>query len=231
MTILWLLKLGDYGIIFTDKGLHIGRGMSCFLFWMKLSPYIVSKSDRIILKNWRKEWQTWICSDSSNICVVSNIAVQVFEHMHARQFCCVPKATSRFQTNQFALFGSNLFLCLLLRPPKTFTSGIELGQEDSEHFKRLLAHEDKLKEARRLFQKCGQIEDQEDEAWILCYGTVIYTIQVLPRTLQHIIMILCMFWALLVLSDIWEAPGTNSRQIWHPEGLDPHVQTKLDLTV
>ena len=62
----------------------------------------------------------------SNICAVSNIAVQVFEHMHARQFLSIPEATSCFQTHQFTLFGSNSFICLLSCPPKTSTSGIEL---------------------------------------------------------------------------------------------------------
>ena len=98
--------------------------------------------------------------------MVSNIAVQVFEHMHARQFRCVPEATSHFQTKQFALFRPNLFLCLLSCPPKTSTSGIELGQEDSERFKSLFSHKDKLKEAMRLFNKHGQghggvLEDEE----------------------------------------------------------------------
>ncbi|KAF8220024.1 hypothetical protein L208DRAFT_1336171, partial [Tricholoma matsutake] len=85
--------------------------------------------------------------DSLNICAVSNIAVQVFEHMHTCQFCSIPEATSRFQTNRFPLFGSNSFICLLSCPPKTSTTAIELCQEDSDHFKTLLPHEDKLKDA------------------------------------------------------------------------------------
>ena len=83
--------------------------------------------------------------------------------MHARQFRSIPEATSRFQTNQFALFGSNSFLCLLSCPPKTSTTGIELGHEDSERFKSLFAHEDKFKEAMRLFRKRGRRGVQEDE--------------------------------------------------------------------
>ncbi|KAF8224221.1 hypothetical protein L208DRAFT_1075266, partial [Tricholoma matsutake] len=33
-------------------------------------------------------------SDSSNICAVSNVAVQIFEYMYGRQFCSIPEATS-----------------------------------------------------------------------------------------------------------------------------------------
>ncbi|KAF8224302.1 hypothetical protein L208DRAFT_1065065, partial [Tricholoma matsutake] len=33
-------------------------------------------------------------SDTLNICAVSNIAVQVFKHMHTCQFHSIPEATS-----------------------------------------------------------------------------------------------------------------------------------------
>ena len=75
----------------------------------------------------------------------------------------LPEATSLLQTSQFAMFSSHSFLCLLSFPPKTSASGIELGQEDAEHFKSLFAHEDKFNEAMRLFRKCGQSGVQEDE--------------------------------------------------------------------
>jgi hypothetical protein len=103
-------------------------------------------------------------SDSSNICAVSNVAVQLFEYMHGRQFRSIPEATSIFQTKQFALLGSNAFLCLLSLPPRSTVPGLELSQEDADRFKNLLMHEDKFKEAMRLFRKRGQGKEvQEDE--------------------------------------------------------------------
>ena len=74
----------------------------------------------------------------------------------------LPEATSLLQTSQFAMFSSHSFLCLLSFPPKTSASGIELGQEDAEHFKSLF-DEDKFKEAMRLLRKRGQSGVQEDE--------------------------------------------------------------------
>jgi len=146
VTILRPLKLGDFGIVFTHKGLRIGQVVALY-----------SKTGG---KNSKHE----SVSDSSNICAVSNVAVQLFEYMHGRQFRSIPEATSIFQTKQFALLGSNAFLCLLSLPPRSTVPGLELSQEDADRFKNLLMHEDKFKEAMRLFRKRGQGKEvQEDE--------------------------------------------------------------------
>ena len=71
---------------------------------------------------------------------------------------------SIFQMKRFALLGSNMFLCLLSLPPQSTVPGLELSQDDAEHFKKLLMHEDKFKESMQLFGKCGQGKEvQEDE--------------------------------------------------------------------
>jgi uncharacterized membrane protein len=95
-------------------------------------------------------------SDSSNICAVSNIAVQIFEYVHARQFRSIPEATSILQTKQFALLGSISFLCLLSSTPVVTAIGMELTQEDTEHFKILYAAESNFKEAMCLSRKRGR---------------------------------------------------------------------------
>lgn len=76
--------------------------------------------------------------------------------MYGRQFRSIPEATSTLQTKQFGLFGPNSFLCLLSSPPRITATGLELGQEDAEYFKILLADEAKFKEAMRLFRKRGR---------------------------------------------------------------------------
>jgi hypothetical protein len=48
------------------------------------------------------------------------------------------------------------FLCLFSLPPRSTVPGLELSQEDADHFKSLLMHEVKFKEAMRLFRKRGQ---------------------------------------------------------------------------
>jgi hypothetical protein len=128
-----------------------------------MTTYLVTQVIALYSKTGGKNGKHESVSDSSSICAVSNVAVQIFEHMHARQFHSIPEATSLLQTSQFALFGSHSFLCLLSFPPKTSASGVELGQEDAERFKSLFAHEDKFKEAMRLFRKRGQSGVQEDE--------------------------------------------------------------------
>lgn len=102
-------------------------------------------------------------SDSSNISAVSNIAVQIFEHMHARQFHSIPEATSILQTKQFALLSSISFLCLLSSTPNTTAVGIELAQEDAERFKTLLAGQATFK-AMRLSRKRGRGKQNAEKA-------------------------------------------------------------------
>ena len=55
--------------------------------------------------------------DSSNISAVSNIGVQVFEHMYSGLFRAIPEATALFFTKWFALLQPISFLCLLSSSP------------------------------------------------------------------------------------------------------------------
>ena len=100
-------------------------------------------------------------SDSSNICAISNAAIQIFEHMHGRQFRSIPEATSTLQTKQFALLPSHSILCLLDIPPKRAGSGLELAQVDSENFKILLRNEILFQTAMKLFRKRGKGSEED----------------------------------------------------------------------
>ena len=105
-------------------------------------------------------------TDASNIAAISYAAIQVFEHMHGRQFRAIPSATATLQTKQFVILSSYAFICLLSSSPKIRPTGLELGQEDAERFLRNLSGEGKFKEAMRLFRKrkqesCGD-EDGTD---------------------------------------------------------------------
>ena len=67
------------------------------------------------------------------------MAVQVFEHMYARQFRSVPAATAKFQIRQFLLLSSLHFLTLLDYKESSQQSGsiLELSPEDLNRFRTL----------------------------------------------------------------------------------------------
>lgn len=96
-----------------------------------------------------------------DICAVSNAAIQIFEHMHARQFRSIPEATSTLQIKQFTLLASYSVPCLLSMPPKISGFGLELAQEDAENFKILLRNKDMFKKAMQLFHKQGKSSEED----------------------------------------------------------------------
>jgi len=101
-------------------------------------------------------------TDASNISAISYMAVQVFEHMHSRQFREHPDATATFRTKQFALLASTAFLCLI-STPKTVPTGLELAQQNAQRFVQLSSGEKKFKDAMRLFRKHGQTSHLDED--------------------------------------------------------------------
>jgi hypothetical protein len=69
-----------------------------------LSLYTKSNS-----KNGKHSW----VSDSSNICLVSYLAVQVFKHMHGQQFHAILQDLTPLQAKRFVLVNAHAFLCML----------------------------------------------------------------------------------------------------------------------
>ena len=93
------------------------------------------------------------------------MAVQVFEHMYARQFRTVPSATAVFQTRQFLLLSSISFLTLLdyKESPQQQGSIFELSPEDLNRFCTLQKANKQLQAALKLSQKRGSNKsDLED---------------------------------------------------------------------
>lgn len=79
--------------------------------------------------------------------------MQLYEHIYGQQFRKITEATSRFQTNHFALLPSLQFLVLLSSPQKMTPTGLELTQEDGERFLGLKGGATKFKEAMKLSRK------------------------------------------------------------------------------
>ncbi|KAJ7670785.1 hypothetical protein DFH06DRAFT_980885 [Mycena polygramma] len=138
VTLFCPLHLGDYGVVLTARGLMIGHifGMHC--------------------KGGGKYGRHEPVSDSSNISALSKISVQLFEKIHGTQFHAIPTATSVLQTRQFAHIPPINFLCVLSSIPKLLPTGLELGAEDSDRFKKLSQGLDKFNTAMTLFRKRGK---------------------------------------------------------------------------
>jgi len=107
------------------------------------------------LKTGGKNGKHTSISKSSNISTVSNVAVQLFEFMHGRQFCHMPEETSCLQTWQFALLPSLAFLTLLSSSLKIHAGSgtLELTQEDSNWFNALDKGSAKFRNAMVLSRK------------------------------------------------------------------------------
>ncbi|KAK6984308.1 hypothetical protein R3P38DRAFT_2576116 [Favolaschia claudopus] len=122
------ISIGDFGVIYTSRGL-MGGGK-----YGKHEPV----------------------TESSNISALSKISVQVYEHGHGAQFRSIPTATAVVQTKQFAHIQPYQFICLLSGSPKTIPSGVELRLEDANRFKLLLRGSAKFEVAKKLFRKRGK---------------------------------------------------------------------------
>lgn len=104
-------------------------------------------------------------TDSSNIAAVSNIGVQLFEHMYGREFRVIPKATLSFLTKQFALLCSTCFLTLMTSAPviPLRCTSFELATADHQLFEALQSGHGKFTKALKLFAKRKQAEDNNED--------------------------------------------------------------------
>ncbi|KAJ7242483.1 hypothetical protein C8J57DRAFT_1084298 [Mycena rebaudengoi] len=138
VTILRPIRIGDYGIVLTAHGLMIGHVFA------------------IYSKGGGKGGKHESVTDSSNISALSKISVQLFEKIHGTKFRSIPTATGVLQTKQFAHIPPVNFLCLLSAVPKLVPSGLALGADDSDRFKKFSPGLDKFNEAMVLFRKRGK---------------------------------------------------------------------------
>jgi len=90
------------------------------------------------------------------------MAVQVFEHMYARQFCSVPAAMAMFQTRQFLLLLSLHFLTLL-DYKESSKHILELSPEGLNRFRTLQKADKQLQAAFKLSKKRGGNSDNDGE--------------------------------------------------------------------
>lgn len=104
-------------------------------------------------------------TESSNISAISNIAVQLFEHLYGSSFRVIPEATASFMTKQFALLPSTRFLCLIrgcVNIPDRLPT-FEIGLTDRDIFNSLQAGHAKFTSAMKMFAKRKQSDDYDSE--------------------------------------------------------------------
>ena len=97
-------------------------------------------------------------TDSSNIAAVSNIGMQLFEHMYGREFRVIPEATASFLTKQFGLINQICFLSLLSSSPDipARSTSFELTLTDHALYQALQSGHRKFTNAMTLFAKKKQ---------------------------------------------------------------------------
>ncbi|KAK6980928.1 hypothetical protein R3P38DRAFT_3376544 [Favolaschia claudopus] len=134
VTLVRPFRVGDFGIVWTKKGLMVGHVFAMYA------------------KGGGKNGKHEAITDSSNISALSKVSVQIFDNLHAS-----------LQTKQFAHIPPTHFLCLLSHVPKFTPTGIDLVQADAELFKTLSRGRAQFDNAMVLFAKRGKRTQAGDE--------------------------------------------------------------------
>jgi hypothetical protein len=103
-------------------------------------------------------------TDSSHIGAVSNIGVQLFEHMYGRKFRVIPEATASFLTKQFGLIIQIAFLSLLSSSPDVSfgSTSFDLTPADHALYEALQSGYSKFTKAMTIFAKKNPDLDDEN---------------------------------------------------------------------
>ena len=147
-----LLKIRDFGFVYTKKVIMVALAMNCAVILIIFQ--VISLSSKTGGKN---SAHTAI-TDSSNIAAVSNIGMQLFEHMYGREFQVIPEATVSFLTKQFGLINQICFLSLLSSSPDipARSTSFELAAMDHTLYQELQSGHRKFTNAMTLFAKKKQ---------------------------------------------------------------------------
>jgi hypothetical protein len=108
----------------------------------------------------------WVPS-ATHVTSVSYLPMQVYEHMHSRQFRAVPCVLQHLHVKRFALLPSSSFLCTLNSVPHNIAGEqyIELSPTDYTHFVELRARTKHIVATLKLQkgQKAITLEMEEEE--------------------------------------------------------------------
>ncbi|KAG6818744.1 hypothetical protein H0H93_002181 [Arthromyces matolae] len=118
------LSVEDYGIVYVDRKLMVGRT--------------------------GKNGKHAVISSASNISSVSYLAVSLYEQIFGRQ---LRQTSTILQTQRFALLPSTSFLCWVTAPLKTSPAVVELSVEDSSRLSMLQKGIETLEIAMRAVRK------------------------------------------------------------------------------
>ncbi|KAJ7273022.1 hypothetical protein C8J57DRAFT_264300 [Mycena rebaudengoi] len=140
------LKIGSFGIIWTEVGLRVGQVVALYF------------------KGGGKNGKHGAVNEHHNISAFSQIGVQVFEMAHARQFRAIPQATSFLHTHQFRLLPPFTFLSLLSDTPTTNAVGLELSAGDAHVFKDLMSATERFNAAVKLSRSRKKAAELDREA-------------------------------------------------------------------
>ncbi|KAJ7110581.1 hypothetical protein C8R44DRAFT_934286 [Mycena epipterygia] len=142
------LAVGDFGIIWTELGLRVG------------------KVETLYTKGGGKNGKHGAVTQHHNISAFSYIGVQVFELAHARQFRAITQATSFLHTHQFRQLPPFTFLCRLTGKPVVNAVGLELSPDDANLFKDLNSGLNSINAAVKLSKsrkKAAELDAEEED--------------------------------------------------------------------
>jgi hypothetical protein len=107
---------------------------------------------------------SWV-SDSSNVAAVSNIPVQLFDHILGVQFRAIPGGQT-LHVKRFCLLPSSAFLCTLDVAPSETENGLKISPQDGVLFRNLKDSSAGIQKAVASLASRGkkaQVPDDTDE--------------------------------------------------------------------
>ena len=108
---------------------------------------------------------SWV-SDSSNVAAVSNIPVQLFDHILGVQFRAIPGGQT-LHVKRFCLLPSSAFLCTLDAAPSETDNGLKISPQDGMLFRTLKDSSTSIQKAVASLagrgKKAQALEDTDEE--------------------------------------------------------------------
>lgn len=157
------LVIGNYLIVLSQSGLLVAHGQSHVSFVLGCFinvPSVVA----MYSKGGGKHGKHGSVTQADNICALSYLGVQVFQHSPGNIFRAVTDSTVLLRTSQFLHITANEVLTVLTGQPVRQANGnLELAEGDIQVYKRLNAERAKLLLALKEFGKRRKDNDDEEE--------------------------------------------------------------------
>ena len=101
----------------------------------------------------------------ANVAAISNVAVQVFQHVHHHIFRQTTTTTAPFGTKHFQILPSTHLLTRLIgKTVRSHNGNLEIATDDLRVFKSLCMESEKFQVATKMFAQRGKIKAAQESA-------------------------------------------------------------------